>query len=106
MRSGEIHQFDKTGMVLGVVERQRYDAAGPIDLEPGDLLFIHSDGVDETRNPEREMFGTERLHEAVLAAAGGSAEEVLAGVEDALACFARSATQDDDLTMLAIKLPR
>src|SRR5690606_3082093 len=48
VRNGVVQEFDKTGMVLGVVGGRPYPAAGPIALSPGDLLFARSDGVDET----------------------------------------------------------
>lgn len=104
VRQGEVQEFEKTGMVMGVVGDQEYPVAGPIELRPGDSLFMRTDGVDETMNPEREMFGSERLL-ALLAGAGDiSADEILSRVEKATAEHARGARQDDDMTMIAIRI--
>ncbi len=70
-------------------------------LEPGDLLVLHSDGLTEARNAKGEFFGIERLCAAVEAARGGTVEalrdQVLAKVDE------WTATQDDDITLLVIR---
>ena len=103
-RGDDVRELEKTGMVLGVVGDQRYEAAGPVELQPGDLLVLRTDGVDETRNRARELFGTERLYAALRKSAGLGADEALAAVECAATDFADGLEQDDDLTMVAIRL--
>lgn len=44
-----------------------------VDLEPGDLVAFHTDGIPEARSPEGEAFGTERMHH-LLSAAGAAGE--------------------------------
>jgi sigma-B regulation protein RsbU (phosphoserine phosphatase) len=105
VRGGEAKELAKTGMVLGVVQGQDYPASVEMDLESGDLLFLRTDGVDETRGPDRELFGTERLLRVLGdCPATAAADDVLAGVERSLAAFAAGTEQDDDLTMLAIRI--
>jgi sigma-B regulation protein RsbU (phosphoserine phosphatase) len=105
VRGGVARELDKTGMVLGVVQGQEYPASTAIPLEPGDLLFLRTDGVDETRGPARELFGTERLLQVLGACpARSTADEALAHVESSLARFADGTEQDDDLTMLAVRI--
>ncbi|MBX3462434.1 MAG: SpoIIE family protein phosphatase [Planctomycetes bacterium] len=96
--------LDKTGMVLGVVGDQAYATSPPIPIESGDLLFLHTDGVDEAMSPQREVFGVERLQGVLAAARGESAEGVLAAVERALHEHAAGRPFDDDLTMIAVKV--
>lgn len=103
-RDGDVRELERTGMVMGVVEGQRYEAAGPIALTPGDLLFLRTDGVDETRNQQGETFGEARLRATLAAAGATSAEEVLGKVGDALTVFAAGRQPDDDLTMMAIRI--
>jgi sigma-B regulation protein RsbU (phosphoserine phosphatase) len=102
-RRGRTEKYGKTGMVLGVLAGQEFDRGGPIELEPGDLLFLRTDGVDETMNANREMFGEARLLEVLAAGSGLDADTVLERVDQARRDFAGSAVPDDDLTMVAIR---
>ena len=90
-------------MVLGVVADQDYEVSESVALQKGDLLFFHSDGVDEAMSPSRETFGEARLHELLRSLAGRSAEETLAAVEAALRQHAGGAFEDD-LTMVAVRI--
>ena len=104
-RSGT-HVLEKTGMVLGVVGDQTYEASPPIQLEAGDLLFTHTDGVDESMSPSREVFGVERLHQLVAdaRAAGVSADEALRSIEAQVRSHVGSDVREDDFTMIAVRL--
>ncbi|MGE3174518.1 MAG: PP2C family protein-serine/threonine phosphatase [Planctomycetota bacterium] len=102
-RGQEVKVLEKTGMVLGVVGGQEYEVSPPVRLEPGDLLFLHTDGVDEAMSPGRETFGEPRLHELLRQLSGEPAEAVLAGVEQALRRHA-GGTFGDDFTMIAVKI--
>jgi serine phosphatase RsbU (regulator of sigma subunit) len=98
--------LEKTGMVLGVVGDQQYEASPLIQLQPGDLLFTHTDGVDESMSPEREVFGVERLHQLVgmLRREGFTADRALAEVERQIRDHVGSDAREDDFTMIAVKL--
>lgn len=105
VRDGEARELEKTGMVLGVVAEQAYPAAGPIEVRPGDLLVMRTDGVDETMNARREMFGSQRLLEVLSGCRPDcTADEVLSRVEEAASEFAAGSHQDDDLTMIAVRV--
>ncbi len=104
VRAGVVQEFERTGMVLGVVGGQDYPVAGPIDLQVGDLLFLRTDGVDEAMNANRELFGSERLHRVLASSATGAAADVLARVRAAVRDHAGGETHDDDVTMIAIKV--
>lgn len=96
--------LEKTGMVLGVVAEQEYRVEGPIPVRPGDLLFLRTDGVDEAMSPSREVFGEERLL-GVLAGLGDiSAEAALSRVDEALSEHTGGAENEDDVTMIAIRI--
>jgi len=101
-----VQVLEKTGMVLGVVGDQEYESSPVLGLEPGDLLFTHTDGVDESMSPAREVFGVERLHELVgtLRRDGRTADEVLAEVERCVRDHVGSDVREDDFTMIAVKL--
>ncbi len=101
---GEVVQaLDTTGMVLGVDGEQVYRISEVVALQKGDLLFFHSDGVDEAMSPEREMYGEVRLHKLLATLAGQSAEATLVAVEAALRAHGGGAFEDD-LTMIAVRI--
>ena len=99
----EVRALEKTGMVLGVVGGQEYGVSPQIELRSGDLLFLHTDGVDEAMSPAREGFGEEALRRLLQELRDRSAEEVVAGVERALREHTGGAF-GDDFTMIAIKV--
>jgi serine phosphatase RsbU (regulator of sigma subunit) len=97
-------QYDKTGMVLGVVGGQEFPVSAPIPLQSGDVLFLRTDGVDEAMSPQREPFGEQRLMARLCELRSRSAEEILGGIEAALVQHAGTKVHEDDVTMIAVKL--
>jgi serine phosphatase RsbU (regulator of sigma subunit) len=104
VREEGVQVCEKTGMVLGVVADQHYPVAGPIAFRPGDMLFLHTDGVEEAMGCDREPFGHERLHELLLAARGDPPAAVLERVHAALVAHCGRDSFEDDVTMIAIKV--
>jgi serine phosphatase RsbU (regulator of sigma subunit) len=66
-----------------------------LELGPGDTLVLYTDGVVDARDASGGRFGEARLHEAIDAAAGGSADDVAAAVDEAVAAFEPELTRDD-----------
>ena len=72
-------------------------------LSPGDWYLVFSDGIYEARSPAGELFGEARVTEVVRAAAGGSAESVVAAVRAAVDAFCQGEPPTDDRTGIVIK---
>ena len=72
-------------------------------LGPGDSLFVYTDGVPEATNADRELFGTERMVQALNEKADADPEELLPHVKKRVDEFVGDAPQFDDITMLGIK---
>jgi len=72
-----------------------------VQLEPGDLLLVYSDGVTDAQRPDGEAFGSGRL-EASLAAAPPGAEAVVEHLQGELMRFAAEAEPYDDMTFLVV----
>ncbi len=93
---------DKHGLVVGAMEGAKYREY-EILLEPGAKLFIYTDGVPEATNSREELFGTERMVEALNVMRDSEPEKLLEGVRCAVDDFVKEAEQFDDLTMLCLE---
>ena len=104
MRSGEAFALykDKHGFVLGGMEGIKYKEYS-LTLSPGDKLFLYTDGVPEATNSEQQLFGTDRMLEALNEEKDASPEKLLKNVRAAVDGFVREAEQFDDLTMLCLE---
>jgi serine phosphatase RsbU (regulator of sigma subunit) len=87
---------------LGVLEEASYPI-GSARLDPGDFLFMCSDGVNETVGPDGHQFGLERLAELLESLAGRPPEEVRHTVEERLEQHSSGTRQPDDLTIIVVQ---
>lgn len=103
-RKGEPFELfkDRHGLVLGGMEGVSYKDY-ELQLNPGDKLFVYTDGVPEATNRGKKMFGTERMLAALSAEPDASPEKTLANVSDAVKAFVNEAEQFDDLTMMCLE---
>jgi len=73
------------------------------EMHPGDGLFVYTDGVAEATNAENELFGTDRMLEALNRDPDAGPEELIDNVMDGINAFVAGAEQFDDITMLSLK---
>jgi sigma-B regulation protein RsbU (phosphoserine phosphatase) len=99
----EIVECIATGLPLGVVPDNQYDAALEFSLAPGDALLLLTDGLFEWANRSGEMFGLSRLRSAILDCAKGSPREMIQNLYDRARTFVDGATQEDDITLVVLK---
>ena len=101
MREGEKDELltDKHGLVLGAMEDVRFREY-EIRMNPGDRLFVYTDGVPEAINEAEEQYGTARLVEKLNEVRTLPEEKVLRFIRDDIAGFTGKAEQFDDITML------
>ncbi len=92
---------DKHGFVIGGMSGMKYREY-EIQMESGSKLFLYTDGVAEATDASGELFGTERMTEALNCAADGTTYDVLGAVTDAIGEFVQEAPQFDDITMLCL----
>jgi len=104
-RGGSREMLTKTGVPFGIDGDLPYQI-GETRLEPGDALFLYSDGITEAFNPAREEFGNDRLETSIEAAREQGAERLVATVLTSVRAFADGAEQSDDITALALILNR
>ncbi len=73
------------------------------ELHPGDSLFVYTDGVAEATDAHNELYGSDRMIEALNKNPDALPREILATVKSSVDEFVGEAPQFDDITMLAIK---
>ena len=93
---------DRHGFVIGGMENVRYKEY-QIQMEPGSKIFVYTDGVAEATNAEKELFGTERMIEALNTDPDAAPQQILKNVRSSVDAFVKDAEQFDDLTMLCLE---
>ena len=93
---------DKHGFVIGGMEGVRYKEY-EIQLKPGSKLFVYTDGVAEATSAEKELFGTERMIDALNVEPDAAPQQILKNVRASVDGFVKEAEQFDDLTMLCVE---
>jgi sigma-B regulation protein RsbU (phosphoserine phosphatase) len=93
---------DKHGIAVGTLPKIKYKDYD-ITLEPGDAIFVYTDGVPEANNTDGEMFSMKRIEETLNRHAKESPRGILEGVKADLDEFVNGAEQFDDLTMLCLE---
>ena len=73
-----------------------------VQLRRGDAILQYTDGVTEVRNAEKELFGEERLLEAVNSAVSANPEELLPHIRAKIEEFVKDMPQFDDITILGL----
>ncbi len=73
------------------------------ELHPGDSLFVYTDGVAEATNAHDELYGTERMIDALNKNPAATPQEILTTVKSSVDEFVGDAPQFDDITMLCFK---
>ena len=92
---------DRHGLAAGTVEGIRYRDY-ELQLEPGSMLFVYSDGLPEANDSDGRLFGTERTLNALNENPARHPEATLNAVREAVDAFVGEAPQFDDLTMLCL----
>lgn len=102
-RDGAVQELLVGGTVIGSIEWAEFEEDS-VDLRPGDILFLHTDGVVEAMNPQEELFGQRRLIDTMLPLADAPAGSIVSAVHQAVRQFARGAAQSDDIALVVIRV--
>ncbi len=105
VRDGTITELDTEGLAIGVLPDQKYDQA-LLQLEPGDLLVMYSDGYSEIFNEDGEMFADGRVQDCVLATALANPDQdpdvVIEKLEAEIEGFLQGSDHGDDRTIVVV----
>jgi sigma-B regulation protein RsbU (phosphoserine phosphatase) len=98
----QIHE--EPGFPIGVVDSDFEEHT--IRLSPGDRLVLYSDGLIEAMNPQRELFGKERLLQQLDETRGAPIPESVSALLDAAEQWRGTAPLSDDVSILALEIER
>jgi phosphoserine phosphatase RsbU/P len=102
--TGTIDELSTGGTIIGMFPQMSYEEA-VVDLQPGDVLLIFTDGVPEALSPAEEEFGEDRLRDLLQRVAHfSSVDEMAAHISQELRNWIDDAEQYDDLTFILVKV--
>ena len=101
MRAGGDYEFvkDKHSLALAAMEGMRFREY-ELQLNPGDKLFVYTDGIPEAIDAQVEQYGPQRLERALNAVKDETMAVTLPAVRRDIAAFVGDADQFDDITMI------
>ncbi|WP_295858344.1 PP2C family protein-serine/threonine phosphatase [uncultured Oscillibacter sp.] len=103
-RAGGSYEWLKSrpGFVLAGMEGMRY-RENEMELNPGDRLFLYTDGVTEATDANKELYGDDRLQAALDRQGNVPVRQLLTGIKESIDAFVGDAEQFDDITMLGLE---
>lgn len=76
---------------------------GEMTLNPGDCMYLYTDGVTEAMNMDKKLFGEDRLVDALNIEPNASARKLDDNIRKEISSFVKDAPQFDDITMLTFR---
>lgn len=98
----EVHRLPSCGPLMGLVQEPVYREEA-VDLAPGDLLVVFSDGITEAIDRREEEFGISRLLKEVAQVRDRSAAEIVANIVAAVKRHVGGERSLDDMTVLVVQ---
>ena len=89
------------GLAMGLMEDFGYSSKREV-LQPGETLFLYTDGLTDATNLNGELFGKERLEGTLDGSAGRSPEDIVNHVWAEIGSFSTGTAAADDMTCLVL----
>ncbi len=102
--SDAVEELGAEGMALGVDADYTYRQSVKTSLSEGQILLIGTDGIWETRDDSGRMFSKTRLAALIREHAAYSSERLLEAILASLKDFRGAAKQEDDVTLVVVKI--
>jgi len=97
-----VEQLGPGGVPLGLLPNARFSAR-QVELRPGDLLWVYSDGITEAESVTDEEFGMERLTRCLAENRDRPLGEIMATIDREVTRFAEGLPQRDDQTVVLLR---
>jgi sigma-B regulation protein RsbU (phosphoserine phosphatase) len=103
--SGIPQELEKGGLILGMMANVPF-VTETVELHPGDRILLYTDGISEAVNESGAEYGLNRVVELLQQNPGWSADEMIESILGDVKRFRGNAGQNDDMTMVAVKVLR
>ncbi len=95
--------LDSMDIPLGMFSKRTFTCSEEIQLEPGDILVLLTDGILEAERPDETAFGAERALDFIRAHRHEGAQQIITGLYRAVRSFSDGLPQSDDITAVICK---
>jgi sigma-B regulation protein RsbU (phosphoserine phosphatase) len=106
-RGDSVKKLDSSGprFPLGIRKNIRY-LEEKLQLHPGDIIVLYTDGISESWNTHEELYGDERLIRLLgePEISGMTSREIISTIMTDIHTFSGEITQQDDMTVVVIKV--
>jgi serine phosphatase RsbU (regulator of sigma subunit)/class 3 adenylate cyclase len=98
---GAVHPLTRTGIPVGILEDSTW-ATGTVQVSPGDVLVLYTDGVTDAQDGQGAFFSSEQLLATVQLNLRRSAQEIQEAILKAIHQFSGGVPQFDDITLVVL----
>ena len=102
-RRGEIIQPRVEGVPIGLLDNREYEEI-TFDAQPGDVILLFSDGLEDQLNPAEQAFGRVRIGRLLTKYCGLEPREVVAKIFEEMNQYMDGAPITDDQTAIVIRV--
>jgi sigma-B regulation protein RsbU (phosphoserine phosphatase) len=99
---GDLRTLEKGGLILGISDRSEYEEE-TVQLKPGDLMLLYTDGITEATNEKEEMFEEKRLLKLLREHQTIPVQNLSQKIVDSVIAFQGAHPQEDDITLVLLK---
>ncbi len=102
-KNGTVERLQKGGLILGVMKDLMPYEEETVNLQPGDILLLFTDGVSEAMNQDGIEFGEEKILSLIKSYSKESAKYILDRIVEIVKNYSGS-FQSDDITLVVVKV--
>ena len=102
-KTGEIEELNLTGVAVGALDDAEYTQE-VLQLSPGDVIVLYTDGITEAINDREEMYDVPRLIEIIRKNGDLSSQEMVDEIIRSVFAFTGTQPQFDDITLMVVKI--
>ncbi|HYF01202.1 MAG TPA: SpoIIE family protein phosphatase, partial [Planctomycetota bacterium] len=106
-RPPSVERLEPPGPVLGFVPTASFEQGIELrrfPVQPGDVLLLHTDGLEDLKDPNRERFGPDRIAEVLRSSASADVTMILGALMLEAEQYAGTAARSEDVTAVCLKV--